>query len=299
MENQRAKSMLPHQDGVAKANNIKGLHCQTTLSAPIDAKGPSTALANRSGHGKKGAADIRRIGGSEKPVSIQQNHTTGRAVGPEQLVIVVSPVPGAPGCFEARLDGDCIVASSRTPFCDAAKRLIDLGYDRTAILRMMHAGNTTVCLRASLGVAAAQTVEESAHGPMFRRCRIGSASAVEAARMRSKGLPQAAPQHPLQPLASARAGGPKDLADGECGRLLIKCWDGCDWLADALLEDEGAHHVGRRPHRYGNGTAPNRTQRRAKSRNSPKIRSRGVHELGLNAQNPRVVHAGFGNSSTR
>jgi hypothetical protein len=104
------------------------------------------------------------------------------------MAIAIESVRGAPGNFAARLLGDdCILAQSRTPFCDAARKLLDLGFDPAAMLVMTRAGSATVCLRAPLGVAANLTVEESAHGPVFRRYRNGSPSAVEAPRARSGG----------------------------------------------------------------------------------------------------------------
>jgi hypothetical protein len=97
---------------------------------------------------------------------------------PLTITLVVSPV--APGCFEARLDGDCIVASSRTPFCDAARKLIDLGYDRAAILVMKHAGTEIVALRAPLLKAAKLNVEEGPYGPRFVAFRTGPKTRVAA-----------------------------------------------------------------------------------------------------------------------
>jgi hypothetical protein len=38
------------------------------------------------------------------------------------------------GCYEARLDdGHVLVTASRQPFVDAARRLLDLGYDPTTV----------------------------------------------------------------------------------------------------------------------------------------------------------------------
>jgi hypothetical protein len=137
----------------------------STLRLLGEAK-PAPIHLNRTGDLRaQGSRVIPTLGASES------------AVGPE-ITIVVSPVVGAPGRFEARLDGDCIVASSRTPFCDAARRLIDLGYDGAAILVMKHAGTDVVALWAPLLKAAKLTVEEGPHGPRFVAFRTGPRTRV-------------------------------------------------------------------------------------------------------------------------
>jgi hypothetical protein len=114
-----------------------------------------------------------------------------------KLKIVVTPVPRPPGYFTARLDGTSIVlCTTRWPFVECARRLIDLGHDPEGRLEMWHAGADAFCLRAPLGLAAKLTVEESAHGPVFRRHRTPPQSAVDALRTRSNTeglLPQAGP----------------------------------------------------------------------------------------------------------
>jgi hypothetical protein len=123
---------------------------------------------------------------------------------PTVIAIVVRPVADKPGFFESHLaGGDRVIEASRTPFCDAARRLLDLGMDRAAVLVMRHAGNSTECLRATIAVAAAQSVEESAHGPVFRRHRTGSSTAVEAPGVRSGD--RAGSQDPSRTVGGATA----------------------------------------------------------------------------------------------
>jgi hypothetical protein len=82
-------------------------------------------------------------------------------------MIELTVLPAGPGRFEARLDNR-VLAKSRTPFCDAARQLLDLGYDRDDVVTMRHAGSGTVALRAKVGVAARLTVSEEPR-PAFRR----------------------------------------------------------------------------------------------------------------------------------
>jgi hypothetical protein len=77
----------------------------------------------------------------------------------EQIIIDVEPVD-AHGRFSARLDGRLIVASSSTPFCDGARRLLELGCDPAASLIMRHGVSMIDALRGPLRVAAGLTVEE-------------------------------------------------------------------------------------------------------------------------------------------
>jgi hypothetical protein len=106
--------------------------------------------------------------------------------GHESITIILTEVADRPGYFSAHTArGDLVVARSRTPFCDAARALIDDGFDPATKLVMTHAGSAIECLQAPIGAGALLTVEESAHGPVFRRHRTGSSSAVEAPRVRS------------------------------------------------------------------------------------------------------------------
>jgi hypothetical protein len=86
------------------------------------------------------------------------------------LKIVVTPAPRGAGQFEARLDGnDRVLCVSRTPFFDAARKLLAQGYDPNDLLMLRHAGSDTDILRAKLGTAASLSVEETDYGPKLRR----------------------------------------------------------------------------------------------------------------------------------
>jgi hypothetical protein len=89
---------------------------------------------------------------------------------PESLTITVATDPRHPWRHLARLNSDeRPLCSSRTPFFDAARKLIALGYDPDTTLILCHEGSTTECLKARLGTAAALSVEETGYGPRFRR----------------------------------------------------------------------------------------------------------------------------------
>jgi hypothetical protein len=83
-------------------------------------------------------------------------------------VIVVSSTESA-GHFQARLErsNEVLVKNSRQPFLDAARVLVERGYDPGVLLVMKHLGSDTVSLRAPLRKAAKLTVEEGPHGPRF------------------------------------------------------------------------------------------------------------------------------------
>jgi hypothetical protein len=136
-----------------------------------------------------------------------QSPDPSNAAGPAVIVITIEPDQRAPGHFAARLSGDnCVLAKSRTPFCDAARKLVDLGADPAATLVSVRAGSNTESLRAQLGIAAGLTVEESAFGPVFRRHRTGSPTPVGASPVRSSELPvaEAAPAPLAVPRLSLR-----------------------------------------------------------------------------------------------
>lgn len=75
-----------------------------------------------------------------------------------------------PGRFDAYLGDRLLVERSRTPFLDSARALIahELA-DPADLLVMRHAGSETDALKASVGVAAKLTVDESSGLPRFRR----------------------------------------------------------------------------------------------------------------------------------
>lgn len=96
-----------------------------------------------------------------------------------QLTIIVTPAAGRHGAFAARLEGNStVLVTSRAPFLASARKLIAAGYPRDAMFMMRHEGAKEFALKARLGKAAKLTIEESAHGPVFRTVRDGPPSAV-------------------------------------------------------------------------------------------------------------------------
>ena len=61
--------------------------------------------------------------------------------------------------------GDILLGTSRTPFFESARKLLELGADPGDLVTMRHHGSNTVSLRARVGVAAKLTVIEN--GPRF------------------------------------------------------------------------------------------------------------------------------------
>jgi len=78
-------------------------------------------------------------------------------------LVTVSP-SGPPDYFDAVVNGELLVKSSRTPFCDAARALLDRGVDSNSWLILRHAGSETDSLRAKVGIAAKLTVKEPDRG---------------------------------------------------------------------------------------------------------------------------------------
>jgi len=82
------------------------------------------------------------------------------------ITITISPLPTSPGRFVVRLGDQVLAASSRQPFLDAARCLIDLGHPPNSILTMRHAGSDGDALRSKIGAAARLMVREDARrGP--------------------------------------------------------------------------------------------------------------------------------------
>jgi hypothetical protein len=98
------------------------------------------------------------------------------------IVILVSPIKTSPGRFEARLasTAELLVRTSRQPFVDAARVLMEKGCDPTAMLEMKHAGRGIVALRGPLLKAARLSVEEGVNGPRFVPFRKGLKPCVDA-----------------------------------------------------------------------------------------------------------------------
>ena len=61
----------------------------------------------------------------------------------------------------------CLAERSRQPFLDAARKLLELGYDPQTILIMRHSKTGTESLRGPIGEAAKLTVIERPNGPKF------------------------------------------------------------------------------------------------------------------------------------
>jgi hypothetical protein len=82
----------------------------------------------------------------------------------ETVMITLTPTSGPRGrrgCFDASLtDGSVVVRASRQPFLDAARCLVDLGYDPASIL-------SNGGLTAQIGLAAKLRVREDRCGPRF------------------------------------------------------------------------------------------------------------------------------------
>jgi hypothetical protein len=74
------------------------------------------------------------------------------------------------------------ISHSRTPFCEAGRALLAAGCDdpSTSIV-MRHAGGDADSVRSTVGAAARLTMEESPHGPIFRRYRSTPQSTPRAA----------------------------------------------------------------------------------------------------------------------
>jgi hypothetical protein len=87
----------------------------------------------------------------------------------DQVRLVIVTPNGAPGHYDAVVDGELMVRASRVPFCDAARVLLERGVDGNSWLVMRHAGSETDSLRGKVGVAAKLTVAEGERdSPRFR-----------------------------------------------------------------------------------------------------------------------------------
>ncbi len=94
-----------------------------------------------------------------------KNLNTGcdEATSTKSIFVIVLPVRpslgGSKGCYEAHLQGR-LVARSRTPFLDAARKLLAEGFSPNTVIAMRRAGSDTDCMTATLGAAAKLTVVE-------------------------------------------------------------------------------------------------------------------------------------------
>jgi hypothetical protein len=67
-------------------------------------------------------------------------------------------------------EGKVLLASSRTPFFDAARAILSEGYPKTALLEMSRRGSSQVDFRGELGRASETSVlENSRAGPYFSK----------------------------------------------------------------------------------------------------------------------------------
>ena len=62
--------------------------------------------------------------------------------------------------------GDILLATSRTPFFDSARKLLEIGAEPTDLLIMRHQGSSTPSLRARIAVA----VTDTRVGPRYVPC---------------------------------------------------------------------------------------------------------------------------------
>jgi len=96
-----------------------------------------------------------------------------------EIAVFVASTPRRTGRYVARLgEKGRVLCISTKPFLDAARRLMDLGFDPSATLVMHHAGSETECLRSTIGAAATLTVEDTQYGPRFRPWKPISTQAV-------------------------------------------------------------------------------------------------------------------------
>jgi hypothetical protein len=86
--------------------------------------------------------------------------------------IIVTVVPIGADKFEVRQGGRVLIRASRTPFCDAARRLIAEGHPPGSVLAMRRLGEADFALRSKLGQATKLTVDDTRYGtPRLRRWR--------------------------------------------------------------------------------------------------------------------------------
>ena len=148
-------------------------------------------------------AELRRRGLLDRDHSQGQDHPASNAQLSTTFIITVTPNPGGSGGFAAYLADQLLVGSSRQPFCDSARRLLELGYPADALLVMRHHGGLIDSLHSTIGTAAKLTVEENRHGsPAFRLYR--------------KAPPSIGEGPPVAPIETAgtSARSPKPSGDG-------------------------------------------------------------------------------------
>lgn len=87
------------------------------------------------------------------------------------MEIIITPVTGRPGVYQAHYD-ETLLCTSRLPFFDGARVLLSQGYPADTVLTLRHAGQGYVSLRSTIGEAAKLTViENKRFGPRFTKFR--------------------------------------------------------------------------------------------------------------------------------
>jgi hypothetical protein len=124
-----------------------------------------------------------------------------RLNGTQGHAVVITAVPLGDSRFEARCDGQLIVARTREPFLDGARALLAAGYHPDTIVIMRHAGSEVDALIARIGTAARFYVEEGGHGPVLRSVRKGPPGAVDRSPVAQR---RSASPSPSKPRTSAR-----------------------------------------------------------------------------------------------
>jgi hypothetical protein len=85
-----------------------------------------------------------------------------------------------PDKFDAFLNNELVARATRTPFCCAARALINRRWSPATILVMRHRGSPTESLGAPISVAARLTVREDRCGPRFDAWKAMPLRAVDA-----------------------------------------------------------------------------------------------------------------------
>jgi hypothetical protein len=93
--------------------------------------------------------------------------------------VVITTIPLGKGRFEARCDGEVLVARTREPILDGARALLAAGHHPDTIALLRHAGSEVDALSARIGIASRFYIEESGHGPVLRSVRKASPGAVD------------------------------------------------------------------------------------------------------------------------
>jgi hypothetical protein len=108
-------------------------------------------------------------------------------------VVIITAAPLGAGQFDARCDGEVIVARTRAPLLDSARALLAAGYHSDTIAVMRHAGSEVDALSARIGTAAQFYIEESGHGPTLRSLRKALPGAVDRPLVEQTGQARAPP----------------------------------------------------------------------------------------------------------